>query len=89
MLNATFVPIVYFLFPETGSRSLEQIDDIFEGKGQGWSGLTQGVRESTRNPLIENATGIGGHRDVVEVAHIKREEGPTTANVEDAAQHPA
>ncbi|KIM95830.1 hypothetical protein OIDMADRAFT_45121 [Oidiodendron maius Zn] len=29
VLNASFVPIVYFLFPETNGRSLEEMDTIF------------------------------------------------------------
>lgn len=29
-LNAAFVPTVYFFFPETAGRSLEEIDAIFE-----------------------------------------------------------
>lgn len=28
-LNATFIPILYFLYPETAGRSLEEIDLIF------------------------------------------------------------
>jgi MFS family permease len=30
VLNAGFIPLVYFLFPETNGRSLEEIDRIFE-----------------------------------------------------------
>jgi Sugar (and other) transporter len=30
VLNATFVPVVYFFFPETTNRSLEEIDSIFK-----------------------------------------------------------
>jgi hypothetical protein len=33
VLNASFVPIVYFFFPETNGRSLEEIDSIFEQSG--------------------------------------------------------
>jgi hypothetical protein len=29
-LNAAFVPTIYFFFPETSQRSLEEIDQIFE-----------------------------------------------------------
>jgi len=42
--------MVYFLYPETKGLSLEQIDHIFEGRGHGWSCLTQGVSESTKGP---------------------------------------
>ena len=28
--NAVFVPIIYFFYPETGSRSLEEVDLLFE-----------------------------------------------------------
>lgn len=30
-LNAVFVPTIFFFFPETAQRSLEEIDQIFEG----------------------------------------------------------
>jgi hypothetical protein len=30
VLNACFVPIIFFFFPETNGRSLEEIDEIFE-----------------------------------------------------------
>ena len=29
ILNASFVPIVYFIYPETADRSLEDIDDYY------------------------------------------------------------
>lgn len=28
--NAAFVPLIYFFYPETGSRSLEEVDLLFE-----------------------------------------------------------
>jgi hypothetical protein len=83
---------VYFLFPETGGRSLEEINHIFEGKGQRWSGFTQGVRESTQRPLrreimdAEGARGLGGkENEAVVMAAEEREEkeSATAANVED------
>lgn len=42
IFNFSFIPLVYFLYPETKGLHLEQVDHIFEGK----SGITQGVHES-------------------------------------------
>lgn len=39
-LNAVMVPMVYFLFPETSGRTLEEIDDIFT--------LSDGVLDTVR-----------------------------------------
>lgn len=36
VFNACFVPIIYFFFPETNGRSLEEIDEIFE-RSDTWS----------------------------------------------------
>lgn len=49
-LNASFVPMVYFFYPETKGLSLEQIDHIFLDKGHGWDCFTQGVKESINSP---------------------------------------
>ncbi|OQU98458.1 hypothetical protein CLAIMM_04244 [Cladophialophora immunda] len=46
VLNISFIPLVYFCYPETKGVTLEEIDHIFLGKGHGLSALTQGVRES-------------------------------------------
>ncbi|KAJ5819170.1 hypothetical protein N7474_004761 [Penicillium riverlandense] len=50
VLNAVFVPIVYFFFPETSGRSLEEIDDIFQ-------------RSNTWN-LVRNAASMPKDRDL-------------------------
>jgi len=37
-INATFLPIIYFFYPETANRSLEEIDIIFaKGNDEGMS----------------------------------------------------
>ena len=47
---------MYFLYPETKGLSLEQIDHIFEGQGNGWSCFTQGVKESSQGDLAIEAS---------------------------------
>ena len=51
VFNISFVPMVYFLYPETRGLTLEQIDHIFAGHKQG---LTQGVKESTSMPRFQD-----------------------------------
>lgn len=52
IFNFSFIPLVYFLYPETKGLHLEQVDHIFEGK----TGITQGVRESIHNaPVVDDA----------------------------------
>jgi hypothetical protein len=46
VLNLSFIPLIYFCYPETKGVTLEQMDHIFIGKGTGLSALTQGVKES-------------------------------------------
>jgi len=38
VLNATFIPIIYFFFPETAGLSLEALDSLFD-----CNGITRGV----------------------------------------------
>lgn len=45
VFNACFIPIIYFFFPETNGRSLEEIDDIF-----GRSGVFTVVSNAKRLP---------------------------------------
>ncbi|KAG2420064.1 hypothetical protein HFD88_004862 [Aspergillus terreus] len=48
VLNASFIPIIYFFFPETSHLSLEALDSIFD-----YPGVTRGVlsREHRQNML--------------------------------------
>lgn len=48
IFNFSFIPLVYFLYPETKGLHLEQVDHIFEGK----TGITQGVREKSHSPHV-------------------------------------
>ncbi|KAI7916095.1 sugar transporter STL1 [Pyricularia oryzae] len=49
IINAIMVPSVYFLFPETAYRSLEEMDTIFQ-KVHGWKGLFTVVRQAEIEP---------------------------------------
>ena len=50
VLNASFVPIVYFFFPETNGRSLEEMDLIFKGS----RGIFDVVRVAREMPRQED-----------------------------------
>ncbi|KAH6695600.1 general substrate transporter [Plectosphaerella plurivora] len=56
VLNASFVPIIYFFFPETAGLSLEALDNVFD-----FPGPLRGVlsKEHRRNMLAMSAD--GGH----------------------------
>lgn len=41
VFNLVFVPVIYFLYPETGGRSLEEVDSVFKS-----------ASESGKNPWI-------------------------------------
>lgn len=49
VINAIMVPSVYFLFPETAYRSLEEMDTIFR-KVHGWQGLFTVVKQAEIEP---------------------------------------
>lgn len=49
VLNAFIVPCVYFFFPETAYRSLEEMDNIFQ-KVKGWQGAFDVVRQAEIEP---------------------------------------
>ena len=49
--NFVMVPIVYFLFPETGCRSLEEVDVLFHHASQTSTPWTSVVKVAKREPL--------------------------------------
>ncbi|KAF4589395.1 Sugar transporter family protein [Ophiocordyceps camponoti-floridani] len=49
VINAFMVPFVYFFFPETAYRSLEEMDTIFE-KVSGWRGVLDVVEQARIEP---------------------------------------
>lgn len=51
VINAIMVPSVYFFFPETRLRSLEEVDSIFQAvHGQGFKGAFSVVKQAREQP---------------------------------------
>lgn len=51
VLNFSFIPIIYFLYPETGGRSLEEVDVVFKAaheKGNAWFSVVQSAKEEPK-----------------------------------------
>lgn len=49
--NFAIIPIIYFFIPETGSRSLEEVDMLFKAateKGNPWLSVVKAAREEPR-----------------------------------------
>lgn len=77
IFNFSFIPMVYFLYPETKGLHLEQIDHIFEGGSKGLGRLTQGVRQSIKNPPH---VGVGGSHSDEEKATVDLSERASQSN---------
>lgn len=48
VFNAVFVPMIYYLYPETGGRSLEEVDLVFRAaheKGNAWFTVVRAAKE--------------------------------------------
>ncbi|KXX73185.1 Sugar transporter STL1 [Madurella mycetomatis] len=50
VINAFMVPCVYFFYPETAYRSLEEMDNIFHKVGDGWKGVFTVVHQAKIEP---------------------------------------
>lgn len=50
VINAFMVPSVYFFYPETAYRSLEEMDSIFHKVSPGWKGVFQVVHQAKVEP---------------------------------------
>ncbi|KAE8445462.1 hypothetical protein EG329_013352 [Mollisiaceae sp. DMI_Dod_QoI] len=51
VINAFIFPVVYFFYPETAYRSLEEIDNIFKKTTKGWRGWFDVVKTAKTEPL--------------------------------------
>ncbi|KAJ6102953.1 hypothetical protein N7486_005380 [Penicillium sp. IBT 16267x] len=65
-LNASFVPVIYFFFPETAKRSLEEIDEIFEASTSIFDTVSV-AQKLPRRPLAEFLREEKG----TEVSHVE------------------
>lgn len=50
VINFAMIPSVYFFYPETAYRSLEEMDSIFEKLKPGWAGALQAVHQAEVEP---------------------------------------
>ncbi|EHK96214.1 putative Sugar transporter STL1 [Glarea lozoyensis 74030] len=50
VINAFIFPVVYFFYPETAYRSLEEIDNIFRKTSRGWRGWFDVVKIARDEP---------------------------------------
>jgi sugar porter (SP) family MFS transporter len=50
VINAFMVPCVYFFYPETAYRSLEEMDNIFHKVADGWKGVFTVVHQAKVEP---------------------------------------
>ncbi|KAK4138983.1 MFS general substrate transporter, partial [Trichocladium antarcticum] len=50
VINAFMVPCVYFFYPETAYRSLEEMDSIFHKVADGWKGVFTAVHQAKVEP---------------------------------------
>lgn len=77
VLNASFVPIVYFFFPETKGRSLEDIDIVFRHTTSIFDAVAVAKRMTKEQVRQEEATAVGeNEKDSVASASEKEVAAP-------------
>lgn len=64
IINACFLPIIFFFYPETQGRSLEEIDIIF---AKGFTEKTNYVKASHELPMLDDQ-GVGEYARKYEIA---------------------
>ncbi|KAM0199876.1 hypothetical protein ACHAPA_004247 [Fusarium lateritium] len=87
VINAIMVPSVYFFFPETAYRSLEEMDTIFQKVGHGFKGALDVVKQAKIEPRRYDNNGklLIAVEEVDEKAHAEHRSGSLSGN---SGEHP-
>ncbi|KAG9228855.1 sugar transporter [Amylocarpus encephaloides] len=93
VINAFIFPVVYFIYPETAYRSLEEIDDIFRKTTGGWKAWFNVVKVAHDEPrrygkngeLLIDYENTEAHRRRSSVAAPVVTDKPSSRGVENAA----
>jgi hypothetical protein len=81
--NAAIVPVVYFFYPETAYRSLEEMDTIFQKSTSVWD-VVRVAKETPRRygkrgeVLIDYEEHQGQLGGIDDVRHGEKDTSPTT-----------
>jgi len=75
MLNLAFIPLIYFFYPETKGKSLEQIDLLFSGPkilmDLPESELRRMQEEGIQRAVADNLVELTDGKDLANTLHIE------------------
>jgi hypothetical protein len=88
IINAIMVPSVYFFFPETAYRSLEEMDTIFQ-KVKGWKGAFTVIHQAEIEPRRYGKNGelliaVSDVGEVGEKGNVEHRNGSSSETSTDA-----
>lgn len=83
--NAALVVVVYFFFPETSGRSLEEIDNIF-AIADGWLNVVKVAKRMPQRHLNEVARNIDNESTIIEYEHSNEFRGKPLAQHEEKVE---
>lgn len=83
VINAFMVPSVYFFYPETAYRSLEEMDEIFQDSATGFKGAFDVVKVAKAKPRRYDK-----HGELLEEYHQRHGSGVGKEEVEKQEESP-